>query len=80
MACLVLAVLLFRPAAAPVRLPVTAPVIATQPEVPMEVPVVAAKKTPKSRARPPKGAVPTPATLIRIENPDDPDVVILLVN
>jgi hypothetical protein len=77
MACLVLVALLFRPAA-PAPTP-SAPVIATQQEVPIETPVVAVKKTPRKAVRPPKKAAPPPA-LIRIENSDDPDVVILLVN
>lgn len=80
MACLVLAVLLFRPAAEPVRLPARAPVVAAEPEAPIETPVAVARKAPKKAPKPVKKAAPAPAALIRIENPDDPDVVILLVN
>jgi hypothetical protein len=79
-ACLVLVVMLFRPEAAPIRLPVTAPVVAAEPEVPIETPVAVARKAPKNAPKPAKKAASAPAALIRIENPDDPDVVILLVN
>jgi hypothetical protein len=80
MVCLVLVVLLLRPMAAPVRLPVASPVVAAEPEVPIETPVVVVRKAPKKAQKPLKRATPAPAALIRIENPDDPDVVILLVN
>lgn len=78
MACLVLVALLFRPRV-PAPMP-AAPVIAAQPEVPIETPVAAIKKSPRKVTKPPKKTAPAPATLIRIENSDDPDVVILLVN
>jgi len=78
-ACLVLGVFLFRPAV-PARKP--GPVaIARQAEVPMLRPVQApavhsVKQTRRRAAQSPK----PPGVLIRIENSDDPDVVILLVN
>jgi hypothetical protein len=77
-ACLVLVALLFRPRV-PAPMP-PAPIIAIQPQVAVETPVTAVKKSPRKVAKPPKKAAPAPAALIRIENSDDPDVVILLVN
>jgi hypothetical protein len=86
-ACLVLGALLFRPAV-PARKPTPA-VIARQADVPILRPVQAraADSVKKPRKRPaahsreqPKRAAPPPGVLIRIENPDDPDVVILFVD
>ncbi len=79
---LMVAALLFRPV---VHVQTPAPsIIARQAEGPILRPVQAraadpVKKVRKKIARPARRASP-PGVLIRIENPDDPDVVILLVN
>jgi hypothetical protein len=82
-ACLVLGVWMFRPVAPP---PKPAPeMIARQIEAPaleptqLEVPAPV-KKVRKKAVLPVRAAAPPSDVLIRIENPEDPDVVLLLLN
>lgn len=83
-AAVVLAALMFRPVAQ-IRLPEPPPaMIALEQDVavpaPLVRPVAEVKKIPKRRAKALRRAMSPPGTIIRIENSDDPDVVILLVD